>query len=62
MVLHIEEYWKVNNAYKCKNKKHIINCKMPITEEKISLFNLNDAVVLRNKYSKKWISKLKEYE
>ena len=33
---------------------------MLIDEEEISLFNLNGAVVLRNKYSKKWISKLRQ--
>ena len=33
---------------------------MLITEEEINLFNLNGAVVLRNKFDKKWISKSRQ--
>ena len=33
---------------------------MLITKEEISLFNLNGVVVLRNKFDKKWISKLRQ--
>ncbi len=33
---------------------------MLISEEEINLLNLNGAVVLRNKFDKKWISKLRQ--